>query len=128
MVGPKLHAFVPCVTRELQASTDESTPQIAATSVGMDEQDAQESGSGSLRILDAEDAPDALSVDLRDPSRLANRIVTVGVVGDDAGHQRLERRVPAELAGVHLAMGLDDPAKIARFSEGTDCRVGGIGH
>jgi hypothetical protein len=62
----------------------------------------------------AEDATDPLAGrGLGDPGRLALRVGRRRVVGDDAGDERLEAGVPAELGRVHLAVGPDHPAQVA---------------
>jgi AcrR family transcriptional regulator len=65
----------------------------------------------------AEDAAGPASVQLGDPGGLAGRVVVAGVVGHDPGHQGLEAGVPAELGGVHLAVGQHHPAQVAGLPE-----------
>src|SRR5439155_11476830 len=65
-----------------------------------------------LRLLDAEHAPGALAVDLRDPASLALGIKVRDELRDDIGHQRLEPFVPAVLIRVERAVALDDPTHI----------------
>jgi hypothetical protein len=77
----------------------------------VDEQDPQLRG--RLVLTHAEHAADPLAVKLRDPRRLAIRVVIDRVVGDDLGDERLEVGVPAELAVVLLTVRHHHPAEVA---------------
>src|SRR5690606_32261778 len=68
---------------------------------------------GPLVLVDAEDRPDRLPVDLGDPAPVPARVAVLDVLGDDPGDQRLELLVPAVLLGVELAVALHDPPEIA---------------
>ena len=62
-----------------------------------------------------EDAARTFAIDLGDQGGLAFRVVIGREVGDDARNEHLEIGVPPILAGVQLAMLLDDPSKVTRL-------------
>ena len=59
------------------------------------------------------------AVGLGDPA-LGTLVTGLRIVADDSGHHRLERRVPSELLGVHLAVLPDHPAQVAGLVGGSD--------
>ena len=119
VVRPQDHPAVAGGARESHAVVDERAAEPVAAAVGVDEEEAQ---LGRVRILarDAEHASHAPPVALGEPRGLAARVAAGGVVGHDAGHERLHRLVPAELLGVELAVDLDDPPEVAGAAEGPD--------
>src|SRR5882757_7133912 len=68
----------------------------------------------------AEDAADALALELRDPSCFPGWIMPAGVVSHDARDQCLKRGIPTELPRVELAVRADDPAEVTRLIELAD--------
>lgn len=57
--------------------------------------------------------PTGFTVDLGDPHPLQMRVVVLGEVGDDTGHQPLVVGVEAVLGGVQRGVALDDPSQVA---------------
>jgi hypothetical protein len=50
-------------------------------------------------------------------------IVPPGELGDDLEHESLEFGIPAELRGVDLPVGHDDPSEIPGLTEWPDARL-----
>src|SRR5262245_56856762 len=98
MIRPEAHLQVARAAGERDALIHELCAEVVSPCRWIDEQDPK------LRRRriggDTEHATYPATVDLRDPGRLAARVVLVRVVRDDLGHQRLEARVPTELARV----------------------------
>ena len=101
------------VAGEAGALVDEAASDAEAARRRVDEQHAQLGDALALAILLHEDAADVLAAPLGDPAALVRGVELLDVVGDDAGDERLEARVPAVLARVQLAVALDDPAVVA---------------
>ena len=127
VVGPQGDPVVSGSLRELQAGLDQTGPQAQSTRNRIDEQDPE---LRRTRFVpgDAEDAPRSASVDLGDPGRFGRRVVGGRVVGHDPGDQRLEVGVPAELVGVHRAVGQHHPAEITGLPHRPDHRTPIIRH
>src|SRR5690606_12622437 len=116
---PQLHAAVTDLPGELDAGVDKSAADSPTARSRIDDQQPQLRRSFFLGS-DTRDGTHASAVDLRDPRRLSFRVVTVGEVGDDPGHQPLVGDVPAVLLGVELAIRQNDPAEVARFAQPAD--------
>ena len=99
---------------------DQATAQSCPARLGVDEQDSKLRG--GVVDWDAEHASHPLSVRLGDPCGAAVSLRGVGVVGHDLRDECFERRVPAELGVVELAVRHDNPPEISRFTEPPDDR------
>ena len=109
VVGPQHHPPVVRLPGEVHAAAHQGRPD--ATSAGR-RRHQQDPELGRVVVLgDAEHAADPFAGQLGDPALLPRWVVRGAEVADDPGHQRLEGDVPAELAGVLLAVGLDHPAR-----------------
>ena len=97
--------------RETEALVHESRADTEASRPRLDEEEPELRD--RLCLLDAEHAPGALAVDLRDPAALALGIEVCDELRDNVGHQRFERLVPAVLLRIERAVALDDPAHVA---------------
>src|ERR1700744_3011382 len=71
-------------------------------------------------MLDQEDVPYALAVDLGDPAALPDRIEVRDELVDDSCNQRLERFVPSILFGIAETLLIDHPAHISNPMRGRD--------
>jgi len=106
----------------VQAGVDQLAANTVAAAVRVHEQDAQH----RVPVVGghARHAAHADAVQLGDPHLVPHRIQAA----DDARDQPLEADVPAELAGVELAVGLHDPAQVARPVGGPDRNSHGVLH
>ena len=109
----KHHPLVAALAREGDALLDEDAPRTVAARAGVDEEEAELGD--VLRIADAIDRPDALTVQLGDPGGLAVGIVLLEVLGDHASDQRGEGLAPALLVLVEVGVPLEHPAVVAEF-------------
>jgi hypothetical protein len=121
MVGPQPQPGVAGPSGEVHAGVHESPAEARPPFGRFDEQDSQ-----LRRVVvggDAQDRPDATTVELGDPGGLPRRVVAVGEVGHDPRHEGFEGRVPSELGGVELAVALHHPAQVTGLAQCSDHRL-----
>ena len=113
VVGPQRDAGVPAPAGEPEHLLHQPGADPEAPGPRLHEQHPQ---LGRAVVLPhAEHAARRSAVDLGDPGSLATEVPVVYVIGDDPGHERLERLVPAELLRVQRPVPLHHPAHVARL-------------
>src|SRR5262245_34117554 len=112
-VSPERDFFISRMACKSNALVDQSCPQAEATSLRIDQQQAQSCDAG-LIVFHQHDAADILAVQLRDPAAFELRIEIVDEIGDDLRAQALERLGPTILLQIELRVARDDPAEVAR--------------
>jgi hypothetical protein len=118
VVGPQHDALISDTAGELDAFIYEAFTESQPASNRVNEQDPQLRRRGVFRY--AEDAADALTVTFCDPGGVPHGVVRGCVVGNDAGNERFEAAVPAELGRIDLAVCHDHPPEVAWLTERSD--------
>src|SRR5262245_11051597 len=112
IVGPQGDSPIADTPGESQTLVDEPGSDTGSARGRLHDQQPQLRGVLCLSG-GAEHATHPLTVQLGDPRCLALAVAAFGEVGDDARDEGLERRVPAILRRVPVAMPLDHPAQVA---------------
>lgn len=113
IVRPQPHPRIAGSPSERDTLVDELRTDPVPTPDRVDQQDP-ELRSGVVG-WHAEHAPGSPPVELGDPATL--ELTASPEIGDDAGDQRLEGRVPAVLRRIDLAVSQHHPAQISRLAD-----------